>query len=144
MAYELDYNDSLRILDVEFHGSVSGPELHEATSRAIELLKIHGILDVLIDLTNMELPPPISDIYAMPAEQYREENLSHCVRIALIQPQSLTGKEAAQFYENACVNRGWVVKSFLDRDEAVKWLMDIGGQSKNTKELDTRANRNKT
>ena len=36
-------------------------------------------------------------------------------------------QEAAQFYQLACTNRGWPVKLFTDRQNAVDWLLGKNG-----------------
>lgn len=129
MAWIVEYNNTLRIVDVALNGSVSGPEVHELTSRAIGLLKKQGTLEVLVDTTEMEWAPPIVDIYSLPG-QYETEALDRRVRIALVAPKSSVAKQATQFYENACTNRGWLVRSFASRDEAIAWLTDANFSNK--------------
>lgn len=125
MAYTLEYNSKINTIEVAFVGSVSGPEVREATTNAITLLKKHGGSKVLIDTTRLEVAPQFFDIYNLPAYQYVEEGLSHKTRLALITPESTKVSEATQFYETACVNRGWLVRSFSARDEALEWLKGI-------------------
>lgn len=117
-------------MDVAFLGCVNGPEAHDATSKAIAELKKHGFLGALVDLSKLESAPPLVDLYELPEKQYVSEGLSHRVHIAVVVPITSAAKQAARFYETVCVNRGWLVRSFPGRDEAIEWL---AGQSSNNK-----------
>jgi len=122
MAWRLEYDDTLRAIHVKLFGNITGAELHSLTSAAIARLKKEGVLDVLVDATELESAPPIIDIYNLPAEQYVEEQLNRTVRIAMIMPKSRAAEEAARFYETTCINRGWSVRSFPGRERATEWL----------------------
>lgn len=130
MAWTVAYDDTLRAISVKLFGSLDGSELHGLTSAAIALQKEQGILDVLVDAIELEFPPPLVDIYDLPAEQYIAEHLTRKVRIAVVLPKVPHAREAAQFYETVCRNRGWSVRSFLSRDEAAAWLQGAGSPNK--------------
>lgn len=123
MAWTLELNSELQIIDLIFKGNVTGPEAREATSKAIALHHEYGILRYLVDTIEMESAPPIKNIYNLPTEQYDSEGLSHQAHIALVEPRSEIEKEATQFYQSVCLHRGWIVQLFQSRDEAIKWLM---------------------
>ena len=44
-------------------------------------------------------------------------------KIALILPPTGKIREDVIFYETVCRNRGWAVKAFDDRSEAIEWLL---------------------
>ena len=122
MTWTLEYNGSLGIIELNLQGNLTGPEIHEATSEIIAQQKIRETLEILADASAVLTPPPIVDIYELPAKQYSAEGLNRRSRIALVDPASLLSKEAAHFYVTTCVNMGWQVKSFTNRDKAVAWL----------------------
>lgn len=122
MAWTVEYNKHLRIIEVVLQGNVTGPEIRAAATRANELHKQMNVLDAVIDATDVQIPPPIIDIYELPAKQFIAEGLNRRVRMALVNPRSLVAREAAHFYETACINMGWQVKSFPTQDKAVAWL----------------------
>ena len=54
--------------------------------------------------------------------RYVADGLERLSRVALVYPRSPKAKEAARFYETACINRGWNVRLFPERDDAIEWL----------------------
>jgi hypothetical protein len=123
VAWTLEYNSTLRIVEIVLAGSITGPDLQESTSKAIALSKDQGIpAAFLVDATELELAASIVDLYDLPAQQYFAEGADLRNRLALVLPQSPKARRDARFYETACVNRGWNVKSFPNRDEAIEWL----------------------
>jgi hypothetical protein len=123
MASTLEFNNKLNIIEIVFTERVSAVDLATITTKSIALVNEKSIFNVLIDAKELKLDATLVDIYNLPDKQYVDENLDHRIRMALIEPKLSKEKEAAQFYENACVNRGWLVKTFSDRDDATKWLM---------------------
>jgi len=122
MTWTLEHNETFRFIHVTLFDSVSGPELKEVTSAAIALLKKKGVLGAFLDLTGLELMAPIIDVYDLPDKQYDQEGLDRNVRMAMVLPVSHSAKQAAEFYETVCVNRGWLVRSFPERNDAIEWL----------------------
>jgi hypothetical protein len=57
-------------------------------------------------------------------EFYKDQGLSRPVRIAILSPMSKAGKELVRFYETVCLNRGWIVNVFKERQEALDWLLE--------------------
>jgi hypothetical protein len=122
MTWTLEHNESPHYIHVTLFGSVSGPELHELTSAAIALLKKQGASGAFIDLIKLESVTSIIDIFDLADKQYDQEGLDRNVRIAMVLPVSHSAKQAAEFYETVCVNRGWLVQSFPGCNEAIEWL----------------------
>jgi hypothetical protein len=94
------------------------------------LSKDHDNAGVLVDATEIELTASTFDLYDLPAHQYVVDGIDHRTGVAVVQPKSRKEQEAAQFYETACVNRGWRVRLFPNRDEAIKWLMGADSSNK--------------
>ena len=74
------------------------------------------------DATQATLKVSIFALYDLP-ELYQDQALQRPVRIAVLLPISEAGKELVDFYETVCRNRGWIVKKFGDRQEALDWLL---------------------
>ena len=125
MTWMLEYNDTLRIVDVVFTGVTSGRDLQEATTKSIMLGKEQGAVKFLVDAVDLELFAPLVDIIDLPDKQYVAEGLDRLSRVALVYPRSPKAKQAAHFYETVCINRGWSVKLFSKRDDAIEWLTAI-------------------
>jgi hypothetical protein len=122
MTWTLEYNRTLRIVDLVFSGITSGRDLQEATTKCILLGKEQGAVQYLVDAEELELFAPLVDIIDLPDKQYVVEGLDRLSRVALVNPKSSKAKEAAYFYETVCINRGWNVRLFPKRDDAIEWL----------------------
>jgi len=130
MTWTIEYNSNLRIIDLVIAGSLTGLDMKEVTSKLITLGKNQGVALFLVDTTDLELAPSLSRIIDLPDKQYEEEGLDRRIRLALVLPRSPKAKEAALFYETACVNRGWNVKTFPNREEAIEWLTRTDSSNK--------------
>jgi hypothetical protein len=130
MASTLEFNNKLDIIEIVLTNHVAAANLTAITTKCIALINEKNIYDVLIDVEEMVLDASLSDIYDLPDKQYTNEDLDHRIRIGLIEPKSSKEKEAAKFYENACVNRGWLVKTFSNRNDAINWLKSRDSSNK--------------
>ncbi|KAA3629905.1 MAG: hypothetical protein DWQ09_02425 [Proteobacteria bacterium] len=130
MPWTYNYSPTLQIVEVFYVGRTTAYDLKESTSELIALEKEKGVNRFLIDTSEMEFVASMIDILDLPEKQYIEEEADRSGRIALIMPTSLRTKEAVEFYETACKNRGWNVQTFLEREEAVRWLTDDKSSNK--------------
>jgi hypothetical protein len=122
MPYTLEYNRALNIIELVYTGRYTPQESRESTSKAIALGKEHGDADALVDATEAKLEVSIFDLFDLPDRQYVAQDMKRKIRIAVIPPRRPEDQEAARFYETACFNRGWQVRLFPDRDDAIEWL----------------------
>ncbi len=122
MPWSYQLTNERQIVEVVYSGNVTADELRESTSTLIQMEKQDGLNRFLIDTSNMVLDAALVDIYNLPAKQYTDEQADRNARLALIMASTPREKEAAQFYETACVNRGFDVKAFTERQQAFAWL----------------------
>lgn len=125
MPWAVKYNPKLQIVELTYTGRITERELHEATSTCIKLGKENGTFRFFVDASKLELSPSLIDFYSLPTKQYQEENVDPRSRQAVIAPTDPIAKEAAVFYETVCRNRGWMVRVFSGRQEAIDWLMRV-------------------
>ena len=130
MNWTLDYNNMLRAIELVYTGRITGPDLRETTSKAIVLIKEHGNADALVDATEIELTASLFDLYDLPAHQYVVEGLNYRTRVAVVLPTLPKERKDVLFYETACVNRGWLVRSFPNRSDAIEWLTGTDSSNK--------------
>ena len=130
MAYTLEYNRTLNIVELVYTGLYTTQESQESTSRAIALGKEHGDADVFVDATEAVLAVSIFDLLDLPDRQYVAENLNRRIRVAIVPPRRPKDKEDVLFYETACLNRGWQVRLVPNRDDAIEWLTGTGSAIK--------------
>jgi hypothetical protein len=122
MAYTVQYNPALQIVELRYTGRLTAQEARESTSEAIALGKENGDADALVDATKAEVATSVFDLYDLPNRQYAAQGMNRRVRVAVIPPRIPKDEEAVRFYETACLNRGWQVRLFPSRDAAVEWL----------------------
>ena len=130
MAYTLEYNRTLRIVELVYTGRYTAQESRESTSKAIALGKEHGDADALVDASEVELAVSIFDLLDSPDRQYVVEDMNRRIRVAVVPPSLPKDKKDAQFYETACLNRGWQVRLFPSRDDALEWLKGANSSNK--------------
>lgn len=72
----------------------------------------------------------ILDLLNLPARQYVEESMSRRIRVAVVSPRMPEAQEKVRFYETVCLNRGWKVRLFKSRDDAIEWLTGTDSSDK--------------
>jgi hypothetical protein len=130
MAYTLRFNPTLRIVELVFTGRYTAQVSRESTSKAIALGKEHGDVDALVDASKAELAVSLFDLLDLPARQYDRESMNRRIRVAVVPPSLPNDLELAQFYETACLNRGWQVQLFPNRKDAIEWLTGTDSSKK--------------
>lgn len=121
MTWKISHDSTLGIVELVLTGAASGEELLEASTAAIGLIRKTGVTRGLIDAADQVETASVADLFSLPSH-YFEEGLSHDTRIALVIPERPELHDVTEFYETVCVNRGWTVQRFADRDQATAWL----------------------
>jgi hypothetical protein len=121
MPYSLKINKEMQQIEVYFDGALSGKDLGVCTAAAAELQFKHSIYSVFINAGDLEFIESVTDIYDLP-KQYVELGVSRSTRIAITMPKLESARSFIRFYENVCINRGWIVRTFETQGEAEKWL----------------------
>ncbi len=124
MPWSVKHNPSLGIIEEVFTGQMKMSELKESVSQRIVLEKETGITKVLVDASELVLDATIFEVLNLPDKFYSSQEASRVTHMALVLPTSPKTKEDAEFYETACLNRGWYVQIFSDRQSAVEWLTE--------------------
>lgn len=123
MSYTISHNTLLGVIEVIFKGGTTAGDLVKITSECISIGDETHTAKFLVDTSDIELAASSLDIINLP-NQYAAEHINRFTRIALIQPTSAASRESVHFYETVCVNRGWFVKIFTDRQSAMDWLLN--------------------
>ena len=122
MAWIYESNLSLQIVEAAYIGPTSAQDLKDSTSRFIALEKEEGLNRFLIDTREMKIDATFTDIFNLPEKQYLEEGADRDGRVAVILSSRAKERDAGLFYETVCQMRGWMVKVFQKRQEAIDWL----------------------
>ena len=121
MPYEVKFDNNLGIIESTVTGVLSGDEICSCTDEMIDLSVRHGVGAFLIGALELTSVSSALDVYDIPG-RYQEGGLSRSSRFALVLPELRSVREIATFYDNVCNNRGWSVRPFETRHEAIAWL----------------------
>ena len=125
MPWKLEYHEQSQIVELHIDGRANGEELQEAAAARIAFGKEKGVERYIINVRHLEAPRSTTTaMFEIPNRLYEEEGLSRSSAIAVIAPIDAQSMWAANFFEDTCVNRGWRVETFLDRDRAIDWLLE--------------------
>ena len=125
MPWKLEYHEQSQIVELHIDGRANGDELREAASARIDFGKEKGVARFIINARHLEAPRSATTaVHEIPTRLYDEKGLSRGSTIAVIAPMDPQSMWAANFFEDTCVNRGWRVETFLDRDRAIDWLLE--------------------
>jgi len=123
MSNTVIWNHDLNIIEIKFRQGITHDDLEQVTAKAITLANEHDLTRFLVDVSEADLLTPLVDVYDLPDKRYDELGACHSNRLALIPSSTERGTKIAAFYEYVCLNRGWNVKTFLSREQAIKWLL---------------------
>ena len=123
LASEFDGAQGICTLHVkgEFVGS---SDSHEAQRVVADCYTKHGCTRFLIDMTEAKVVPGTMSLYDAGDPQGDVAQRLKAARSAFLVPQ-VTGN--ARFFENVATNRGYTVRLFDNREEAIKWLASPRG-----------------
>ncbi len=134
MPWTVEYNPVTKIVEVVYRGRVTARELNEAATERIRLQKQHSTLLVLADASRTEhLAAKIFDVHNLPEQLYVSAKADRTTHIAVVLPPSQEARKITLYFETACVNRGWCVQTFEERQDAIDWLQ----KKKTSNKLDT-------
>ena len=124
MTWTVEYDGTRQIIIDTCVGPCSGQDIRDIATKRIALAKEVGSTRTLLDISKaVASSSTISDIYDIVDELYSREGSRVKWKIAIARPESPAAREQASFYVMVCQNRGWRVKDFTERKEAIEWLL---------------------
>lgn len=121
MPYKYIEPDGSDILEVKYTGIVTAEDHKGAINEFKTINETKKYFLVLTDLIEMEIAPSVLNIYDN-VNLLEQIEIDKAISEAIILPENKFAAENVRFYENACVNRGFNVKTFNERDKALSWL----------------------
>ena len=121
MPYSIKFETSPERIEVKYSGTVTNEEYKQAISDFVNFNKDKNCLLVLTDLTEMKVTPSILNVYNS-INTFEKMGIDNSTCEALILEQNKFVESSIKFYENACQNRGYNVRIFYNRDDAIQWL----------------------
>ena len=123
MSQKLAFDESLEILTLTIDASYTREDMMESTLAVNRYKSRLERIRLLIDARSAKVEMPLADIFDFPDEIYDQQAVDRRNLAALLPPDSPKGRKQAEFYVNACKNRGRLIKLFDSVDEAIKWLL---------------------
>ncbi len=116
MPENITINKELGIIEVHSYGDVTRDDLDLSLATVNQIGKDTGIRMVLIDTTEQETFPNITDIF------YFTKKLPQNFEFAVVISEKQPTKDSHDFIETVAVNRSINVKEFFSKEKAIEWL----------------------
>lgn len=110
-----------QVIECTYEGMVSPDELFQVARQAVDLHATSRVDRFLADLTRLGGGHSPSDLLGV-VDLLESSGLPRTLREAMVVSPSTASAMDVQFYEDACRNRGWNVRIFVDRAAALEWL----------------------
>ena len=123
MPWNLQLHHDAELIELTYSGIVTPDALIDAFTTAAKLAKENNILLFLADCLDMLGGHSVVDLYSLIA-LFETLDIAPRSREALILPNLKASLQDVSFYETACLNRGYNVKVFKARQEALAWLTE--------------------
>jgi hypothetical protein len=110
-------------VQISYAGNVTSQDLAEGAQAVLKLGLEHNFTKCLTDCKHIDIPPDVRSMYENLIYFFDKIELNKSYREAMILPVNKKAAEYVLFYEVACTNRGYTVKTFESEQDAVAWLM---------------------
>ena len=117
MATTIKYHDHDGYIEISCSGDISIDEARKAMNEIVGISKDTGCELLLANLLELQHGPDPVDMFNFAADYPPN------IRTAMILPRHSDFDH--EFFETAARNRGRIISSFADRDNALVWLKSI-------------------
>ncbi len=122
MSYEIRFMEENEVVVIENKGELTYDELVKQTQEAIKLGQGKNSRLFLTNFSNVKVQAQTMELFDFP-KIYEQLGMTRTSRIAVVVSEIELKTEELYFYETICLNRGWNIKIFLQRDQALDWLI---------------------
>jgi hypothetical protein len=121
MEWKIVIHDAPKYVEVITSGIVDADSSLNMVKAIAYTMRTHRITKAMVDHSNVEsIVGNIIDIYDRP-KLFRFIGIILRIKIAeVIKPEHL---EHFKFFETVCINRGYQVSIFQDKENALSWLL---------------------
>ncbi len=122
MSWSVEYTEE-GLIEVVIVGRETFTDVIEETAAILAEMEGHRCYEVLVDCRRMRVALSTAEIYRV-QDVYRELGVPLRTRFAVVRPAELPTHElhAYEFHELVSRNRGYHVRLFSEKNEALAWL----------------------
>ena len=121
MGVDIYYRKDLNYVEIIYNGDIAHKDLIAAFETAFKTGIENNTMVYLADCSHLTGGHTVFDLYNL-LDLYEENNVPHSLKEAIIIPDMDSLVEKVEFYEIAASNRGYNIKLFRTKDEALLWL----------------------
>lgn len=121
MPVKLEFSDAPNRIEVTYSGTITESDYRKAIIDFVNFNSEKKCLLVLTDLRDMVVTPSILNVYDS-INLFEKMGIDKKTSEALIMPENKFAADNIKFYETACQNRGYNVKIFYNKEDAINWL----------------------
>ena len=123
MGIQVRYIEEIQVIESSFDKTYTKQDIIDSAKQAVSLANEKGTNLYLADCTKLTRGRSVIEIYGI-GDIYIGMNIPHGIRQAVILPTHKEIESNFRFYETATRNKGYDVKVFSDRIEAIAWLIN--------------------
>jgi len=109
-------------INLTYQGLVTRDELKQSSNEIALWIESSGIRKILADLRLVKGGHGILDLYFLADQCCQSTAFPHTREAVLVPEEDGVARQLGRFWETACLNRGGMVRTFTNRDEAIAWL----------------------
>ena len=121
MAWKVEVDTERGFIHSVYSGVLTKEDVLAATAETLKIAAGKGPQKFLTEWADATSTLSTSEIFGIPGE-WDKAKISRRSVLALVVPKDGPQWEDAVFYETVCQNRGWRVRVFTQRDDAIEWL----------------------
>lgn len=121
MPFKIEIQPNPERLEVKYYGKVTDDEFRAAIKEFVEKKGGSKYLLVLTDCLEIDIGPTVLDVYER-INMYEKMGIDTETKEAILIPANQVVTQNVKFYETACMNRGYNVRIFENREAAIEWL----------------------
>ncbi|MEI7527296.1 MAG: hypothetical protein WCK76_00015 [Elusimicrobiota bacterium] len=122
MSYQISKTGAPPYILIQYLGEVSSKDLLDAVAEAAKLSQDSGLLLFLADCSRMSVGH--SELILRQVLNIIEQSkIPPAFKEAILLPEAGTPVESARLYETTARNRGYNVRLFESKEDALKWLL---------------------
>ncbi len=123
MAWHIAFDEPTRVVETTYAGLLGIEEIRAAALATLDAGRAHGTHLYLGDCLTLEHAATLFNIYDL-VRFYESLPLDFIMKEAILLPLAPDASDDLKFYETTAKNRGYNVRVFNDRAEALRWLLE--------------------